>query len=386
MKRISGLVILLVIFISAFADNASQQLQIIVAKKQAVSNKLAYSGLIEPLTTQVVTSSEEGTIDKLNFQYGQPVKKDQLLFEVKSKKFQDDFVTIIKTYLTAKQQLHQSQTKLQEQEELWKYGLISRDVYTSAKTAYYNDELSLLQAQQQLLRLLHAHKSIQLDYEQLDLSNIDQLKQVLYSRFQSNVTTHSPASGIALIPDKNANQGLGGDSGSSVSSGPVIQGSAVQQNQAVLSIGDLSGATINIDINEIYVNQIKPGLKAIVTSIAFPGVTLQGEVMSVGSQAVSNSSSDIPTFPVMVKVPVLTPQQQQVIRVGMSVEVQLVITEDPKILIPINAVTQRNGQSFVNVQTASGVKKQVVVTGETNLDSVAILSGLNEGDRVVLPH
>lgn len=386
MKRICGLVILLVIFMSAFADDASQQMQIIVAKKQAVSSKLAYSGLIEPLTTQVVTSSEEGTIDKLNFQYGQPVKKDQLLFEVKSKKFQDDFVTIIKNYLTAKQQLHQSQTKLQEQEELWKYGLISRDVYTSAKTAYYNDELSLLQAQEQLLRLLHAHKSIQLDYEQLDLSNIDELKQVLYSRFQSNVTTHAPASGIALIPDKNANQGLGSDSGSAGNSGPVIQGSAVQQNQAVLSIGDLSGATINIDINEIYVNQIKPGLKAIVTSVAFPGVTLQGEVISVGSQAVSSGSSDIPTFPVMVKVPVLTPQQQQVIRVGMSVEVQLVITETPKILIPINAVIQRNGQSFVNVQTATGVKEQVVVTGETSLDSVAILSGLNEGDRVVLPH
>lgn len=386
MKKISGCLIALFVVTGVFAQNSSANLKTIIAKKQAVSNQLAYSGIIEPLVTQMVTSSEEGTINNLNFQYGQPVKEGELLFEVNSKKFQDNFISVVKTYLTAKQQVHQSQTKLQEQEELWKYGLISRDTYSSAKTQYDTNQLALLQAQEELSGMLQRHKNIQVDYEHLDLSDLDQLKNVLYSNFQSNVKIYAPATGIALIPDKDANQGLSGGSNSGSNSGPVVQGSAVQKDQAVLSVGNLSGATINIDINEIYVNEVKPGLKAIVTSVAFPGITLYGQVTSVGSQATSSGGSDIPTFPVIVKIPKLTEEQRAVIRVGMSAEVQLVITEDPKILIPINAVTQNNGQSFVELQTATGVMQQHVTTGETTLNSVVILSGLKEGDVVVLPH
>lgn len=384
MKKILGIFSIIFIFTAVVADNTSN-LKVMTVKKQAITNTLSYSGIIEPLTTQVVTASEEGTIDELNFQYGQPVQAGQLLFEIKSKKFQDNFISAIKTYLTAKQQFHQSQTKLKEQDELWKYGLISRDTYTAAEADYYNNELALLQGQEALLAILENHKSIQIDYENLNLKNIDQLKKVLYSNFESTVKVHSPRKGIALIPDKSANQGLA-DTGTSNAAGPVVQGSAIQQNQAVLAVGDLSGVTINIDVNEIYINEIKPGLKAIITSVAFPDITLYGEVTSVGSQAASNSTSEIPTFPVVVKVPQITKEQRAMIRVGMSAKVQLVIAESPKLLVPIDAVTQQNGKSYVSVQTDTGVKQQLVTTGETTVSSVVILSGLKEGDKIVLPN
>ena len=385
MKKIN-FVLLSVLALPIAMAQSTANTHIIIAKKQAVTNQLSYAGIIDPLETQVVTSTEEGTIDHLNFQYGQPVQAGQLLFEVNSKKFQDNFIAALKTYLTAKQQFHQVETKQQEQGELWKYGLISRDVYTSVQAEYYNDELALLQAEQALVSMLQAHKSIQIDYQDLELRNIEQLKKILYSRVQSDVKVYAPTSGIALIPSKNANKGLGDAAGSATAAGPVVQGSAVQQNQAVLAIGNLNGMTINIDVNEIYVNELTPGLKAIITSVAFPGVTLRGEITRVGSQATSNGSSDIPTFPVVVKVPTLTPVQRSVIRVGMSADVRLIITEAPKITIPINAVTQKNGQSYVDLQTATGITQQVVTTGETTVNSVVIVSGLKEGDAVVAPN
>src|SRR3989344_3806694 len=40
---------------------------------------------------------------------------------------------------------------------------------------------------------------------------------------------------------------------------------------------------------EVNINRIKPGARVTVTGIAFPGVTLQGEVSSVASQAQSAS-------------------------------------------------------------------------------------------------
>lgn len=371
-------------FGASFAYASTSPVKTIIAKKKSITHSLFYSGRIEPLGTQAVTSSEDGTIESLNFQYGQPVKKNQLLFEVKSKKFQTTLVTTIKTYLTAKQALHQSQSKLAEQNDLWKYGLISRDAYTSAKTAYYNNEIALLQAQEQLVSMLKVHKSIKLNFEKLNLSDVTALKKILDVRFQSDIKVYAPVSGVALVPDKDVNQGLENASGGS-HSGPVVKGSAVQQNQAVLSIGDLKGATVNIAINEVYVNKIKPGMKAVITSVAFPGAQLVGKVVRVGSQA-SSGGGDIPTFPVVIKVPTLTKAQRDVIRIGMSAKVDLEIKEKPMIMVPIKAVFQKASASFVKVKTAAGIKSVRVITGSTNLMSVDIQSGLKEGDKVVIPN
>lgn len=372
--------ILLIISCIAYADE--QAAKIYTVKPQAIKQKLFYAGTVAPLNTQAITSIENGVIDHLNFEYGQKVTKGQLLFSVKSKTFQDHFVSSIKTYLTAKQSLHQSQTKLKEQEGLWKYGLISRDSFVSVKTELYNSQLALFQAQQQMISLLEDHKHLNVNYQHLDLSNIPELKRVLSAQFESDIKIYSPATGIALIPDKNANQGLNQNDGGA-QSGPVVRGSAVQQNQAVLSVGDLSGITIKIDINEVNVNQIEPGLKAIVTSVAFPGIVLHGEVVSVGSQASSQNSS-IPTFPVIVKIEKLTAAQRQVIRVGMSAKVELIVSNAAKISVPLKAVIQKEGQSYVKLKTAQGEKLEAITTGETTLHNVVVRSGLTSGDKIVV--
>jgi hypothetical protein len=167
-------------------------------------------------------------------------------------------------------------------------------------------------------------------------------------------------------------------------------GSQVKENQALVAIGDLSGISTTAQVSELVINKIKPGQKVTVSLDALPNITIYGTVKSVGAQAQpaaeGGGPGGIATFPVTVIVPTLTPQQANLIRVGMTSKIQITIENPAQIMIPINAVYQKGNISMVKVIDAKGKSREVpVVTGQTTLSEVAILQGLKPGDRVVIP-
>jgi hypothetical protein len=92
-------------------------------------------------------------------------------------------------------------------------------------------------------------------------------------------------------------------------------------------------------------------------------------------------------FLVQVQVPNVPPEQQQVIHVGMSANIEFDIPQESEIYLPIKAVHQVNGKRYVTVIDASGKKREApVMTGKTTLTEVAIISGIKQGDRIVVPH
>ena len=55
-------------------------------------------------------------------------------------------------------------------------------------------------------------------------------------------------------------------------------------------------------------------------------------------------------------------------------------------MLPVNAVTEKNGVSVVTILDAQGKTKTVpVVTGDTTPIDVVIISGIKVGDKVVIP-
>lgn len=71
---------------------------------------------------------------------------------------------------------------------------------------------------------------------------------------------------------------------------------------------------------------------------------------------------------------------------GAYVEVNLLSAEaDDVIALPVSALTEEQGTCFVYVQVdEEGYRRQEVTTGATNGREVEILSGVREGDRVVI--
>lgn len=369
------------------AKNSASTQSIAIAKKESSTKTLSYAGSIMPVTTRVVTSPDEGTIKTKNFEYGALIKKSQLIFVVKSDKSQTDFTSALTKYLSAKNSYSESQSALTNQSELYKDGLISQNSYQSAQDTYYNDYIALLQAKNALAAILAKRPDIKLNIETLELKDVDVLSKLIGNTHQENlIRVYAPTDGVALLPDKNTTSGSDSGSSDSGSTGPIQPGSSVKENQTILSLGNLSGLLVNVDINEININQVVKGLPATVTSIALPGLILQGHVDAVGSQAKAGDGG-IPTFAVNIVVPTLTPAQQQLIRVGMSAKVQIIISLPAEIKVPIAAVKTTNQGSFVNIPQADGTFKSTAVqTGETGISDVSIISGLKEGDKVAVPY
>ncbi|MCX7125192.1 MAG: ABC transporter substrate-binding protein, partial [Gammaproteobacteria bacterium] len=91
-------------------------------------------------------------------------------------------------------------------------------------------------------------------------------------------------------------------------------------------------------------------------------------------------------FTVKIKIPKVDPVVMEKIRVGMTAKFEIDIRGKPRIMLPVTAVSQQNGNSVVTALNAQGVQKIVpVITGDTTPTEVVIISGVNVGDRVLVP-
>jgi multidrug efflux pump subunit AcrA (membrane-fusion protein) len=311
------------------------------------------------------------------FQYGQTIQSGQLLFLLSSAKFLTDYKSSLMAYLKAKSDFNGSDSQLAEATFLHKHLLISDDDFKMKQANYYASRLALLQAKDTLESLLHQLDIKDVNVYNLTIADIDKITQALHLQLSSeNLRILSPAAGVVLAAAKNEEE-----------SKKLVKGDVVKQGDVLAVIGDMSGVSVRIKVNELIINQLKVGQKIKVTGIAFPEHTLEGIVKRVDRQGEATNGG-LPTFAVEVIVPKLTLEQQKRIHVGMSAKVEIDIEEEKQLLIPITAITERNGASFVSVfdKDAGKIIEKSVNTGKTTVDSVAILSGVNAGDRIVVPN
>lgn len=354
--------------------------EIITVASHPFATTLYYSGTVQPLKAVVVTSPAEGVIEDMAFHYGDTVKPQQLLFTISSNKFESDYKSALMQYIKAKTDFENASTQLREGEFLHKNLLISDDDFKAKQTNFYNAQLMLLQARDTLATLLKQLDMPGLNLYALTIADIDKITQALHIQSDSQkIRITSPAAGVILLPTKNDS----GDNGVK----KISRGEQVKQGDVLAMIGDVSGLTIHINVNEFNINQIHIGQTVKVTGAAFPDFVLEGEIAGLDRQG-QPSQGGMPIFPVEVIVPTLTPQQQAVIHMGMNAKVEIAIEGTPEVTVPIAAVFEKSGVPYVRVQNEKNGKIQeiAVKTGQTTLDSVVIKANLKTGDKVVVPH
>ncbi len=353
---------------------SAQKNNIININPNSFSNSLFYSGIIQPLRTVVITSPTDGTIVDMPFQYGEEVKNNQLLFMVSSAKFVTEYKTALMQYIKAKSDFNSAQSQLTESEFLHKNQLISDDDFKMKQSNYYAAQLALLQAKDGLEILLQQLAIKGVDLYKLTIADIDKINQAMHLQISSeNLRILSPTNGIILAASKSEEENK-----------KITKGDVVKQGDVLAVIGDMSGVSVRFKVNELTVNQLKVGQKVKITGLAFPNDVLQGEIKRVDRQGES-SSGGLPTFSAEVQAYKLTQAQQETIHVGMSAKIEIDINEQPQILIPIAAVKEQNGLSYVRLynEKNKSTRDVQVKTGKTTLDSVVVLSGLKAGDKIL---
>ena len=186
---------------------------------------------------------------------------------------------------------------------------------------------------------------------------------------------------------------------------PVDEGQTVNANQTtptIVQIADLDKMEIKIEISEGDITAVKPGMPirytilsdpetvydATLTSID-PGLTTLTDgsyktTSSTGSSA-SSSASSSSNNAVYYYGKALIDNKGGPLRIGMTTQNVITVADARNaLLVPVVAVTARDGKKYVRVLDAAGQpEEREVATGLADGIHIQILSGLRAGDAVI---
>ena len=164
----------------------------------------------------------------------------------------------------------------------------------------------------------------------------------------------------------------------SVISTPVKNGTTVSSNTEITKIGDITNLQIVADIPERYVSFLKIGLKAFVSVQAYPEESFAATVKRVSPvvDAASRTKQIILTFD----------ERDARINAGMFAKLVL-YTKDYSgaVAMPKNSLAVNEDKYYAYVvKDNSTVEKREVSLGEEVDGIVQIISGLRQGEKVVI--
>lgn len=301
-------------------ENPPLAVEAVTAQKGSLIPAIEASGVIAGGNEAYAVMEARGIITALNFRLGDYVKKGDLLLKV------DD------TLAASSLRLAEQQLKT------------ARQNFNAAKTSYGSGGLSLLDYNQAESRLIQAEVSL------------DQARKAW-----SDCSLRAPVSGYVALRDPS-----------------VSLGNLVTPGTRTAWIVDTSFYRMELSVGERSIGLVREGLPVSVylaetgekvTGTAKVQAVAAGSDRSTGSYqvVVEWKDSDLPVKP------------------GMSATALISIPEeDPVIILPVQAVMKREGRPFV-YRVKEGAAEPVSVTlGKRTGPSVAVLTGLAEGDVVIL--
>ncbi|NMA54374.1 MAG: HlyD family efflux transporter periplasmic adaptor subunit [Firmicutes bacterium] len=174
-------------------------------------------------------------------------------------------------------------------------------------------------------------------------------------------------------------------------SGQVIaldteDGQKVEAGRSVVKIASYEKMNTEIMIDELDIVHLKPGMDASVTVDALPGEIFAAKVIEVAREGGQQGEQPYqgPAGPsgFPVKVEILEPGE---LRAGMTANVSIFIEQRQNVLaVPVEAVYERDGNSFVQVLEGGKPREVQVQLGLQDRALAEVLAGLNEGQEVVV--
>ena len=151
-------------------------------------------------------------------------------------------------------------------------------------------------------------------------------------------------------------------------------------NPPAFDLVDDSQLHIDVSVSESDAANVQVGQAALISLDSVPGQMIPGSVERVSP--VATTTSNVTAFPVRIAI---APTQAPV-KSGANATVQIVTATRANVLtIPARAVTQINGQPAATILFNGSTVLVPIRTGLSDGRNVEVISGLNEGDTVVLP-
>lgn len=157
-------------------------------------------------------------------------------------------------------------------------------------------------------------------------------------------------------------------------------GEIVAPNTNLVSIISESNLEVEANISEINIENINIGNPVKITFDAFPEETFVGQISQI------DPAETVIDGVVNFKTKIIVLNSSPKLKSGLTANLEIeTLRKDTVLISPKSAIIEEGGQTFVNKLTGGKIEKTLVVVGIKSRDgSVEILSGLNEGDAVII--
>ena len=154
-------------------------------------------------------------------------------------------------------------------------------------------------------------------------------------------------------------------------------GEQVQPGEAILEISNLDTVWVEAPIFERDLSRLAGNISATFTTPAYPNQEFKGVVLDIGAVVDEQTRAS--------KVIFQLPNAGRALRLGMQANVRLDAGEQvTAMLIPKEAVLEHEGKKIVYVLlSGEEFERREVSVGDEMGNKIAVLSGLNKGERVV---
>jgi len=357
----------------------SLEVQMSKARKGTITRTITGAGKVQAATTVKISSSLSGDLVELAVKDGEPVTKGQVLGRIDPRLYQAAHKQALASLnasradvQVAEVEVGRAQSELQRVEELATKGLASAAEVDTTRATKHTADARLAAAKQMLAR---------------NMAIVDQAQTDL-----TRTTLVSPIDGNVIELSREV--------------GERVRGSDLSED-VVMTIAALSAMEVKFEVGEHEVVHLKPGQPAEITLDALEGQTYSGSVVEIAQKALiknEGTEAEVTSFPITVALDTRPPN----VLPGMSAEARISAeTHNDVVLVPIQAVTVRSertlpdykapieGGALTAKRTESLAKVVFVVDGnnkaqirrvQTGIASdteLEIVSGINEGDRVI---
>jgi len=319
------------------------------------------SGYVTARRRATVSSKITGKVIEVNVEEGMAVKQGQILARLDDAQFRASLALAAAQVQAARHMARENEVRRDEAQvtlkrltQLVKDGFATQAEADAAKATIDSNDARILVAQEQV-RV--AERQVELEQTNLD-----------------NTIIRAPFSGVAISKDAQP--------GEMVS--PVSAGGGFTRT-GICTIVDMRSLEIEVDVNESYINRVKPNQGVTAVLDAYQDWQIPAHVITM----VPTADRQKATVLVRIGFKKLDP------RILPDMGVKVTFLRDPEdtndtpamrpvTLVPKAAIKTEGTQAFAFVVVNDVVERRAVRTGGTDGDRLEVLAGLSTGDKVVV--
>jgi HlyD family secretion protein len=160
------------------------------------------------------------------------------------------------------------------------------------------------------------------------------------------------------------------------------EGDEVRPGYGIMLVVNPSSMQVSARINQVDVAEVHPGQPAEIRLDAYPELVFSGKVERISAMGTSSSNSKrIRSFSATISIRGTNPKLLPDLTAAVDIQLE---RKENALLLPLEAVINRNGQHFVEVVSNGKSELRPVKTGSKNDFGIVVESGLQDGSVVVL--